>query len=811
MDETFYSHGNIIYNNEVLTLPKKRTNLIGVDNNGSLIVGNVKIESTVVSTDAYRGALIVNGGAGILGNVNIGEGIGTGGNVNVGGNVIVSGNLFVGNTTNISWISGVRFLNGDVSMNAVSASGDVIVNSTTESTSTDTGALRISGGVGIAKRLFVGGTSTLTTVLVNSNTESTSTDTGALRISGGVGIAKNLFVGGTSTLTTVSASGLVSASGGIFVTSTTESTSTDTGALRISGGVGIGKRLNVGENLVVESTDNPSWISGVKIVNGEITASVITGSSSSSQTTSISELNTGGPYYITYVNGFTGSLAHVVNKGFTFTPDNKTLNVTNLDISGIITVNGVSTFRENVPVTSTTESTSTDTGALRISGGVGIAKNLFVGGTLILTTVLVNSTTESISTDTGALRILGGVGIGKNLVVGGTLFFPNVSSKKIEYVGVNSNIYTEVQDGGATFRHVVPITTNHRFMCGTTDEVIIDGNKTTFNNNIEQSGTNVIFQSGTGYNELKTIQQVGTNFIYQLGTGSNTMKSIVQNDYNAITQNGGNVANNFRGSIFNGWVYIKDTNRIVFEDTDTPTTSSSILQYQGGCYLDNNATNGGKSFVFRIWDAQAGLQERFVIQYGGVTANQDFSVKGTFYIGTSSASSIQYSSSSMIFSIPNLNSFKFNNSNAGTTPVQILASSENATNTTSGTLRVIGGVGISQDVHAQSFNATSDYRIKDNVISLHDISCNTDVLRPIRYTNALSNHEDFGFIAHELQEVFPQLVNGVKDGKDYQTVNYLGLIPILTKEIQQLKNEIKNLKKEVQQIKDDVLILKKNE
>jgi hypothetical protein len=51
-----------------------------------------------------------------------------------------------------------------------------------------------------------------------------------------------------------------------------------------------------------------------------------------------------------------------------------------------------------------------------------------------------------------------------------------------------------------------------------------------------------------------------------------------------------------------------------------------------------------------------------------------------------------------------------------------------------------------------------------------------------------------GLVAHELQEVFPFLVNGEKDGKDYQSVNYNGLIPVLIKEIQDLKQEIKSLK-----------------
>ena len=54
-----------------------------------------------------------------------------------------------------------------------------------------------------------------------------------------------------------------------------------------------------------------------------------------------------------------------------------------------------------------------------------------------------------------------------------------------------------------------------------------------------------------------------------------------------------------------------------------------------------------------------------------------------------------------------------------------------------------------------------------------------------------------GFIAHELQEHFPFLVSGEKDGPTNQSVNYIGLIALLTKETQDLKKEIQELKQRV--------------
>jgi len=93
------------------------------------------------------------------------------------------------------------------------------------------------------------------------------------------------------------------------------------------------------------------------------------------------------------------------------------------------------------------------------------------------------------------------------------------------------------------------------------------------------------------------------------------------------------------------------------------------------------------------------------------------------------------------------------------------------------------------DVNAFSYNATSDYRVKTDVKPL-DASFNVDVLKPVTYTNTRHGRKDVGFIAHEVQEHYPFLVNGEKDGEQMQSLNYIGLIGILTKEIQDLKRRL---------------------
>jgi hypothetical protein len=101
-------------------------------------------------------------------------------------------------------------------------------------------------------------------------------------------------------------------------------------------------------------------------------------------------------------------------------------------------------------------------------------------------------------------------------------------------------------------------------------------------------------------------------------------------------------------------------------------------------------------------------------------------------------------------------------------------------------LDISGTTYITGTAYATYFITTSDYRIKEDLKPL-DISYNVDRLNPICYTNTLSNKQDLGFIAHEVQEIFPNLVEGEKDGEKMQSLNYIGLIAVLVKEVQELK------------------------
>jgi hypothetical protein len=105
------------------------------------------------------------------------------------------------------------------------------------------------------------------------------------------------------------------------------------------------------------------------------------------------------------------------NRFLTFVTDSTT-GIRNIRTSSDITYNPSQKIftTNNIRANGTTESTSTSTGALVTSGGLGVAKNIVAGGN-----VTINGTTESTSTSTGALVTSGGLGVAKNIVAGGNV------------------------------------------------------------------------------------------------------------------------------------------------------------------------------------------------------------------------------------------------------------------------------------------------------------------------------------------------------------------------------------------------------
>lgn len=102
---------------------------------------------------------------------------------------------------------------------------------------------------------------------------------------------------------------------------------------------------------------------------------------------------------------------------------------------------------------------------------------------------------------------------------------------------------------------------------------------------------------------------------------------------------------------------------------------------------------------------------------------------------------------------------------------------------------------------------TSDLRLKTHISTLNNSVENVMKLRGVTFNwnkslpqNASASDKlQYGFIAQEVEKVFPTLVN--TDSNGYKSINYIGIIPVLTEAVKEQQEEIKTLKEENEQLK----------
>jgi hypothetical protein len=130
----------------------------------------------------------------------------------------------------------------------------------------------------------------------------------------------------------------------------------------------------------------------------------------------------------------------------------------------------------------------------------------------------------------------------------------------------------------------------------------------------------------------------------------------------------------------------------------------------------------------------------------------------------------------------------------------------------------IGETKVTGTLTANSVVQTSDIRLKENVVPLSTKYNNildrvldmnvieysykkeipsltlldsTSTDKVLEHAGLLSNKKHIGLIAQELQELFPTLVEEGQDG--YLGVNYVELVPVLVRAIQELKSQVDSL------------------
>ena len=104
---------------------------------------------------------------------------------------------------------------------------------------------------------------------------------------------------------------------------------------------------------------------------------------------------------------------------------------------------------------------------------------------------------------------------------------------------------------------------------------------------------------------------------------------------------------------------------------------------------------------------------------------------------------------------------------------------------------------------ATSFNQSSDYRRKEDILEMQDSISRVQALKPVNFAWKLDGTRADGFLAHEAQEVVPEAVTGTKDAvdedgqPDYQGIDQSKLVPLLTKALQEALAKIESLEARV--------------
>lgn len=342
--------------------------------------------------------------------------------------------------SSVIYVYGFRYVGkvGVTNLPAISASGTStfsaitalsgVFTSTTVSTNTTTGALIVNGGVGIGGNTFVGG---------NLNAAGTITATTAFSGTLGTGGAQTI---NTNALTLsnyndnggilffANSAGLISSNSANFrwntstvaleIRSTTSATSTTTGALVVTGGVGVGGDLFVNRTLDVLGTlaststvaNNALYVAGGVGIDGS--------------------LYVRGPAVFQNDVIFSGTSTFVFSTQTVYTDNILNLHAPPGGVSGAWTVDDGKdvgfVFHNYKGVDNDSFlGWANDTGYLEwYSNGQETINGTFTNaiyGTFKTGGIILTYTTASNSTSTGALVVTGGVGIGGNLNVGGII------------------------------------------------------------------------------------------------------------------------------------------------------------------------------------------------------------------------------------------------------------------------------------------------------------------------------------------------------------------------------------------------------
>jgi hypothetical protein len=109
---------------------------------------------------------------------------------------------------------------------------------------------------------------------------------------------------------------------------------------------------------------------------------------------------------------------------------------------------------------------------------------------------------------------------------------------------------------------------------------------------------------------------------------------------------------------------------------------------------------------------------------------------------------------------------------------------------------------VAGNIRCTSLFQTSDKRLKNNIQNLNSVLDLINGVNPVSFNTENDNKTKYGFIAQELKNIIPDIVNTPNDDDDYYCVDYVSMIPLLTKSTQELHKIIMEQQNQIDMLKE---------
>lgn len=716
-----------------------------VTSRGSTTTSAISITNTTTSIDTSTGALTVVGGVGIGGDLNVGGSVRANALYSDGSLVVTEGTigslgvtaLYAGTDTAVSSSTGLVTVWNTSTLQTITDRGFTTTNAinitNASSGTTNTGALVVAGGVSVAGDIYSNGLRVLTTetdtlesvtlrgnsttnaVLFANTSDSSLINDGSVRIYGGAKIDKRLYITSSTTIGTGFTGAIDGRSpltvngaeflqswydvvGGVidfkWVTTSTGSFGGNFALLPVND-----QPLSLGPNEVIYVQGgavnnfvgiNTSTPTVALDVAGDIAAYNIYSNGSQVLTNA-----TLGSYGVTSLNTTTGG-------GISLSTTTGAIIIQSIDdLETVVSRGNISSTA--IKIVNATMSTDNTSGALIVTGGVGIAGGMNVGNTATFNDIAVDgisrirNSTDSTDTNSGALLVTGGVGV--TGAIHGTAIFDQgqrVVTSVNPNAGPGITISNEIGVGTAT-----SFTINNSGVIALVGSTYIGINTATgivtlTNLGVQTltAGTDTVVSTATGQitvwnnSTLDSVAGRGNSSTYAINitniqdTNTSTQGALTVAGGVGIAKSlvvGGNAAIHGNLQVFGQQTYVESTQTYIVDpvielgagDDNTVLTVNDgydrglILNYNPSLTPDPTAAN--HAFIGMDNDSQILVYKTDVYPGGTQEFSPSFSNTGTWGLA------------------------KF----GGLT----LANTTSATNTTSGVLQVAGGVGIGGTVY----------------------------------------------------------------------------------------------------------------